>query len=305
MSILKSFSSNVKRIAGDWFSSKPKYSSVLEAWQAEDYEAVFIWMKFQAQNGNATSAYTLSKFLTDGTGTKIDLREARTWLERAAELGNPEAQVDLGDTILKEDPENFDQAIIWIKSAADQGHAEACFYAANYFLYKAKIPDYASALRYYETAANSGNAEACHHLGMMYDAGTGVARNHTIAAQWYTKSSDAGDPLAQARLGQMYEYGEGVPMSAEKAHDLYLASANQGYPTALFSLGLLYARGNGVPKDPMLAHKWLNLAAGAGVKLAADTRDKIAEELDDVHEAMAQRLATEWLESHSIMQKPQ
>jgi len=91
--------------------------------------------------------------------------------------------------------------------------------------------DYLNAARFYRVAAQQKDAGAQFNLGLMYDVGRGVPRDHAEAARWY-------------RL-----------------------AATQGVAGAQFHLGTLYLNGKGVPQNDVSAHMWLNLAAAGGVFL--------------------------------------
>lgn len=77
-----------------------------------------------------------------------------------------------------------------------------------------------------------------------------------------------------------------------------LAEAEAGTPEALYDLGLLYSVGQGVERDYVAAHKWFNLAAVRGVKRAQVDRAEIAQDMDSLEIAEAQRQAREWLACH-------
>lgn len=78
-----------------------------------------------------------------------------------------------------------------------------------------------------------------------------------------------------------------------------LNAAEQGRADALYDLGLLYSTGQGVQQDYIAAHKWFNLAAMRGVQRAIVDRSELARDMSPSEVAQAQRLAREWLMSHS------
>src|SRR5438093_3695876 len=57
-------------------------------------------------------------------------------------------------------------------------------------------------------AKNDPNAQFL--LGMLYDAGKGVAQDQTAAASWYRKAAGQGHTLAQLYLGMLLYSGQGV-----------------------------------------------------------------------------------------------
>ena len=97
-------------------------------------------------------------------------------------------------------------------------------------------------------------------------------------------------------MGTMYEHGEGVPQERAQAAAWYRKAADQGYIWGQYKLGELYSRGFGVPQDYVLAHMWYNLAAWGG--LLATYRDDIAAKMTPAQIADAQRMASDWAQSH-------
>jgi uncharacterized protein len=67
-----------------------------------------------------------------------------------------------------------------------------------------------TAVRLIRPLAEQGNAVAEFYLGMMYDAGLGVAQDFTEAAKWYRRAADQGYAEAQLSLGVRYRWGRGV-----------------------------------------------------------------------------------------------
>jgi len=68
--------------------------------------------------------------------------------------------------------------------------------------------------------------------------------------------------------------------------------AAQGDAGAQFNLGLMYFRGAGVFRNLVNAHMWANLAAAQGNSGAADTRERIAQQMSPAQLAQAQRRAS-------------
>lgn len=64
---------------------------------------------------------------------------------------------------------------------------------------------------------------------------------------------------------------------------------------AFFDLGLAYACGHGEPVDLIRAHKWFNIAAMLGNARAREERAEIAELMNPLEIAEAQRAAREWV----------
>ncbi|GEM_PF-1767977 len=117
-------------------------------------------------------------------------------------------------------------------------------------------------------SAERGEAEGQYRLGLSYDVGRLVSRNHEEAAKWYKKAADQGHPKAQVYLGLAYEYGQGVTKDLEQAANWYLKSAELGFPRGQYRAGRMYDLGFGVAKDRAQAVKWYEKAAAQGNKAA-------------------------------------
>lgn len=130
-----------------------------------------------ACNGHAVQQFTLADFYIKATKLlPEDQREAITWLENAAKLGDDGASHAL------------EQLSIRGIDPADTGRATPhgwWYLAAAYWM---------------QRAANQGLAVAQRELGWMYEHGLGVPRNYVAAYMWYNL---AGVTIEDARSSCM------------------------------------------------------------------------------------------------------
>src|SRR5262249_13531904 len=89
--------------------------------------------------------------------------------------------------------------------------------------------------------ADQGNAEAQLFLGLIYETGDGVPRNHAEAAKWYRLAADQGNAEAQLFLGLIYETGDGVPRNHAEAAKWYRLADDHGNADAQSLLGSITA----------------------------------------------------------------
>ena len=66
------------------------------------------------------------------------------------------------------------------------------------------------------------------NLGLAYQYGRGVRRDHEEAVQWYRRAAEEGQERGQYRLGLMYENGRGVRRDRVEAVRWYRLAAEQG-----------------------------------------------------------------------------
>ncbi|MGP1432446.1 MAG: tetratricopeptide repeat protein [Treponema sp.] len=125
--------------------------------------------------------------------------------------------------------QSFEQAVDWYGKAAEQGYAPAQnSLAVMYETGSGVARDAEKAVYWYRKAAEQGNAQGQYNLGRMYKTGTGVTQSYEQAFQWLSKAAATGDALGQCMLGSLYEAGTGVVQNYQKAAAWYRKAAEQG-----------------------------------------------------------------------------
>jgi TPR repeat protein len=114
--------------------------------------------------------------------------------------------------------------------------------------------------------AEAGEADSQVELGLRYDKGAGVVKDHAEAAKWYRKAAEQNLAKAQYNLGVCYAHGEGVVKDQVEAVKWYRKAAEQNDAEAQYNLGICYERHEGVAEDWVEAYKWLLLAAKQSVE---------------------------------------
>ncbi|WP_087022096.1 tetratricopeptide repeat protein [Thaumasiovibrio subtropicus] len=189
-------------------------------------------------------------YLNGFLGVEASPHQAIAWYRQAAESGDLESQINLGE--LYATPEfnvqNEALAIYWTQKAADRNAAAAI----NNLGYMHEVgigvsADQAQALAFYQQADNLGNKSAAYNLGRAYEAGHGVNQDFSKAASYYQKAVNLGHIQAMHSLAILYIDGRGVSRDFQQARSLF-ESAN-----SLEGLGYLYEHGLGVPKDEQKA----------------------------------------------------
>ena len=196
-----------------------------------------------------------------------DIRQARSWFEKAAGRGYAPAQVNLAVTYINGwgTQQNYGAALNWLNAAAKQGHPGA--YANLGILYMngwGVRRDYAEAFKYLQLAANASDAGAQANLGYLYDGGLGVVQDYSAAVKWYRLAAENGNALGQNNLADLYLRGEGLRQSYEEAARWFEKAAQQGNTGARIKLGFLLMHGLGTAKDPLAAYSWILAACKAG-----------------------------------------
>ncbi|WP_269514828.1 hypothetical protein [Brevundimonas subvibrioides] len=129
-------------------------------------------------------------------------------LTRAANLGNPEAQLKLaslyqtGSTGLTVDSAESRQ---WARRAAEGGDPQGMHnYAMYLFEGVGGSRDRVEALDWLKKAADRGLVDSQYNVARIYENGDeGIAPNPTQAYRWYLIAARAGDPQAQAAVDRL------------------------------------------------------------------------------------------------------
>lgn len=131
----------------------------IEAWQKADYgSAVAIWRPL-AMRGDADAQFNLGQAYRLGRGVPLDLGAAKTWFERAAAAGHLDAQTTLGLLLFQ----NGDQAhgLQWLRRAADHGEPRAQLVYGTALYNGDGVPqDHVLGYAYVRRAARQGLAPA-------------------------------------------------------------------------------------------------------------------------------------------------
>ncbi len=209
----------------------------------------------------ATNAYA---DVDDGIEAFLAGNRIMAWRELlpAAKAGDPEAQFYVG-TMYRHGfgtEQDDTEALYWISEAAKQGYAQAEFVLGFDLLQQGERR---AAAKYILAAAETGYGTAQYYAGVLYRDGMGVEANAAIALGWILRAA------AQDVVEAQYEAG------------LLLSHPQEGINADL--------------KD---AYRWFFIAADRGYPSAAQSRDAIAEVLDDDQLADAREQATAWIRSH-------
>lgn len=163
--------------------------------------------------------------------------------EQAAELGNPNAQFEMGTSIAYGKIDRpLSDAVKWLELAVKNNHIEAINNLA--ICYQQGIgaeKDLKRAFSLYSLAVSKGDAMAEFNVGQAYYFGLGVERNLPKAIECVERAAEAGCVNAYYMLGQVYENGEKsldfeIVQDMDAAMVWYTKAAEKGYQPAIESL---------------------------------------------------------------------
>ena len=200
----------------------------------------------QKHRGNLTFSELLTKAEADdpvamrelalayvnGQGVDQNLEKAEHWIEKAASLGDAEAQHEMADVIRATDGDPV-EAFRWEQKAAEQGFPPAqnnlafCFQNGTG---TTKNPE--KQFFWYQKAAENGITESQHQLAQCFLHGIGTSQDFQQAIYWLQQASDGGHAIAKRKLGAAYMQGMGVAIDNEKGLALLNEAASMGDQTA-------------------------------------------------------------------------
>ena len=217
-----------------------------------------------------------------GIGAPKDLVRGAYWYRKAADLGDQNAQNEVGYLYLSGTgvEANEAEAAKWFARGMGGGSQEAKFNLALIYL---KGPEelrnrtLGFDLMRQLAARSHGNAE--YVLGALYRAGDGVPADPALAQQWFSRAAKHKSPQGECAIGELNFVTPGHEHNLPKAAKFLRRSAAQGYVPGMYMLGALLAehpelQQRGRPE----AVTMLTRAAEAGfwqasAKLAALARD--------------------------------
>lgn len=162
------------------------------------------------QAAAALSVDAFSYFLGSETISEDDA-VALKYFQKAAEYGDPDAinMMVAFYTYGFGVEQNPDKALELGCSLADQGNEEALYsLEENAYAYYAGTKDgvdinFETAFKYYLQLTEYGNERAMYNVGLLYEFGLGVSKDHDKAVEWLKKALDAGYSPAEEILSQL------------------------------------------------------------------------------------------------------
>lgn len=218
-----------------------------------DHKKAFKLFQKAAQLGNANAQCCVGCCFKCGYGTQVDYTEAREWYDRSSKNGCARALRHIA--ILYEEGlgvnKNINEAIKWYQKAIDKDDKVSLVRMGRiYYWGKEGIPiDYSVAFNWYQKAAEAGESVAMWLLGVCYEFGTGVEKKEEEAFKWYKKSAEKNNSIGQRRLGNCYLYGKGVEKDYQNAVKWLTKATDNGNSDGMWLLGHCYENGFGCEKN--------------------------------------------------------
>ena len=167
--------------------------------------------------------------------------------------------------------QDFERAAGWYRRAADLGYPASQVNLGNLFRFGLGVErNLPLAVALYEAAAAEDYSVAFVALGEMYMDGMGVEKDFDKGLELLRRGVDRGVVTGHYYLGLAYSRGEGVGQDYETALLHLREAAIKGHAPSQGEIGYMYRKGFGVDKDFLEAAKWYRLAAEQGDVTAAN-----------------------------------
>ena len=164
-------------------------------------------------------------------------------------------------------PSDVATAIKFCKIAAPSSR-RALFQLGRAYAANGQLPE---AIAAYRKAIDKGSSAAMVELGILYAAGSGVAKDDAQARALFERAAAAGNPRGVTRLTALANSGTaGPPEDPAQARAMLAKAAEANSAEAQFQLGVMYAEGTGGAKDDIAARALFEKAAAQNHAEALD-----------------------------------
>jgi TPR repeat protein len=262
------------------------YDDYQAAYEKKDYKSALALLMPLVDKGDDRANYALCLMYAKGQGVPTDYTKADDFCMKSALNGYAKAQYMLGVfrhnyMYTKESrelvnlpsngalSEDMEQAEVWFKKAAAQGHVKAIGELCNMYSKKADESHshyggsayYSDALYWCTKSAllenNSKNWFVIKVAKLYSEAG-----DYKSSMEWYKKYPDAfGSAYA---IGVFYRDGLGVSKDYEAAFEWFKKSADEGDVSGLHATAVAYLEGRGTKQDKSAGIDFLRKAAVYG-----------------------------------------
>ncbi len=238
-----------------------EYETALSAYESGDYANALIYGKLAGAGGHDKAQVLVGHILMKGLGGTVDKKDAADWFKKAANSGNTDAMVALGELALSgQGGLSVQDAAAWFTRAANANRTEAMVALAGmYRLGKGVDIDLAKTKHWLRKAANYGDNLAAYELGNLH-----LEHDPKQALVWYEQAARQGEPQAAYAAAIMYAENFNIKPDAAKAAKLLKQAAIAGLPAAQADYGLIVYQGNGTERSISEAARWFKKSAENG-----------------------------------------
>jgi uncharacterized protein len=193
---------------------------------------------------------------------------------------------------------NFEAAMPLLRKAAELGHPEAQYNLGIAFLGGEGVAkDEVQGISWLKKSAAQQNVNAQYMVARCYAKGYGVASDMKQALEWYLKAAENNDVEAQLVVVGLYLNGSGTDTNLTEALNWAERLALQENPndlrisgkitSARLNLAQMYLNGlRGVAIDSLQAYKWFLIANENKVDMSVLVQQQIVKEVQSLQNSM-------------------
>jgi len=204
----------------------------------KDNKEAVKWYTKSAEQGHVKAALNLSRCYEDGQGVLRDKKQAMKWFAKVLDSTDIKELYVILRSIDPYCNYDSDKSVLLLKRLAELGNANAQYDLGNVYRWnggvRGGVGDRKESVKWYSMAAEQGNADAQFWLGICYRQGEGVDRDDKEGFKWLTKSAEQGNAGAQFWLGNYYAHK--VDKDLKEAVKWYTKAAEQGDAEAIREL---------------------------------------------------------------------
>jgi len=196
-----------------------------------DKKESYKWIKKAADSDNITGMYLLAKCMREGIGTPINTDQAMSLMSQIDNSASPAELAVLGDFLIN----GFDyinkkeEGISYLSKAAERGDVNAQLFLSDYFC----STDPRQSSKWAKKASDQGNATGQAFLGVALMMGRGVPANKTQGIQLLKESAGQSNPAGMYGLGMCYVNGNCIERDLKEGVKLINSAAKSGFQPAL------------------------------------------------------------------------
>jgi TPR repeat protein len=189
-----------------------------------------------AKTGDAKAEYDLAVEYFNGVNVEADYKKGLKWLKKSVAQDYAEAMSLLGVYKLlgaADVTADLPGAVELFKGAAEQGNNDARIYLGDIYLTKdLEYYNPEEGLKFLNLAADEENVTALNLLGSLYKESEAVEQDYAKAAEYFQRAADLDDFESMYELGLLYMEGNGVTKDETKGAELIAAAAEGGNTSA-------------------------------------------------------------------------
>ncbi|CAN0929443.1 F-box protein At1g70590 [Linum grandiflorum] len=220
-------------------------------------------------------------------GVKPNVNKALDSFLKGANRGSSLAMVDAG--LVYWEIGEKEKAIGLYRKAAELGDPAGQCNLGIYHL-QAKPPNETEAVKWLFRASIGGHVRAQYQLGLCMHQGRGVECSLQEAAKWYLRAAKGGYVRAMYNVALCFSVGDGLTHNHQQARKWMKRAADRGHSKAQFEHGLgLFSEG-----EMLKAVVYLELATRAGETAASHVKNVILQQLSAHSRDRAMLLADSW-----------